>query len=127
MAIAQFDEAPAATVVDPDAILQLGFGFWASKTLLSAVELGVFTELARAPRDAETLRGTLGLDARSALDFLDALVALGMLERTDGIYRNTPATELFLDREKPSYVGGILEMANARLYTFWGRLTEALR
>jgi hypothetical protein len=50
-----------------------------------------------------------------------------MLERTDGRYRNTPATDLFLDRAKPSYVGGILEMANARLYPFWGALTDGLR
>jgi hypothetical protein len=50
-----------------------------------------------------------------------------MLERTDGIYSNTPATDLFLDRAKPSYVGGVLEMANARLYPFWGNLTTALR
>ena len=69
----------------------------------------------------------LGLHPRSATDFFDALVALGMLERDDGRYANTPATDLFLDRAKPSYVGGILEMANARLYGFWGSLTEALR
>jgi hypothetical protein len=50
-----------------------------------------------------------------------------MLEREDGRYRNAPATDLFLDRAKPSYVGGILEMANARLYGFWGSLTEGLR
>ena len=50
-----------------------------------------------------------------------------MLEREDGRYANTPATDLFLDRAKPSYIGGILEMANARLYGFWGSLTEGLR
>lgn len=50
-----------------------------------------------------------------------------MLERTGHEYRNTAATDLFLDRAKPSYVGGLLEMANARLYPFWGALTESLR
>ena len=112
----------------PERILQLGLGFWGAKTLLSAVELGVFSALADGPQDGETLRRRLGLHPRSARDFLDALVALGMLER-DGadVYRNTPETDLFLDRAKPSYVGGILEMANARLYPFWGALTEALR
>ncbi len=69
----------------------------------------------------------LGLHGRSAADFFDALVALGMLEREGGRYANTPATELFLDRAKPSYAGGMLEMANARLYGFWGSLTEGLR
>jgi len=111
----------------PENILQVGLGFWASKTLLSAVEMGLFTELAHGPKDLETVRGRLGLHPRSAHDFLDTLVALGFLERRDGKYSNTPATDLFLDKQKPSYMGGLLEMANHRLYGFWGHLTEALR
>ncbi|HEV2819537.1 MAG TPA: methyltransferase [Solirubrobacteraceae bacterium] len=112
----------------PDGILQLGMGFWGSKTLLSAVELGLFSELAAVgPTDGEVLRQRLGLHERSWRDFLDALVSLGMLEREDGRYANTPETELFLDRANPAYVGGLLEMANARLYPFWGSLTEGLR
>lgn len=113
--------------LNPDAIMRIGMGFWASKTLLSAVELGVFTELAKHPEDLAALSPRLGLHERGARDFLDALVALGMLEREDGVYRNTPETDLFLDKGKPSYLGGILEMSNHRLYGFWGGLTEALR
>ena len=109
-----------AEQVTPDAIMQLGLGFWGSKTLLSAVELGLFTELADRPLEAEELRERLGLHPRSAKDFFDALVALGMLERDDGRYSNTPATELSSTAAKPSYIGGMLEMANARLYPFWG-------
>lgn len=111
----------------PDRIMQLGLGFWGSKALLSAIELGLFTELAKGPGDAATLTKRLDLHPRSARDFFDALVALGMLQRTGDGYTNTPETDLFLDRAKPSYVGGMLEMANARLYRFWGSLTEALR
>jgi hypothetical protein len=111
----------------PEQIMQVGLGFWASKTLLSAIEMELFTELASHPEDAGTLRERLGLHARSAQDFLDALVALGFLERRGATYSNTPATDLFLDKRKPSYIGGILEMANHRLYGFWGHLTEALR
>lgn len=120
------EQAPAGPT--PDAIMQLGLGFWGSKTLLSAVELGLFSELAAAGSlDADGLRERLGLHQRSALDFFDALVALGLLEREDGRYRNTPASEMFLDRAKPSYVGGVLEMASARLFGFWSSLTEGLR
>ena len=111
----------------PDRIMQTGLGFWPSKTLLSAVEMGLFTELAHGPQEFDRLAGRLGLHPRSARDFLDALVALGFLSRNDGVYSNTAETDLFLDRRKPSYIGGILEMANARLYGFWGRLTEGLR
>ena len=111
----------------PDQILQVGLGFWASKTLLSAVEMELFTELAKHPEDLETLQGRLGLHPRSARDFLDALVALKFLERRDGVYYNTASTDAFLDKRKPSYIGGILEMASHRLYPFWGQLTTALR
>ena len=111
----------------PDHILQTGLAFWASKTLLSAIEMGLFTELADGPQTFERLSGKLGLHPRSARDFLDALVALKFIGRTGDTYSNTPETDLFLDRRKPSYIGGILEMANARLFGFWGHLTEALR
>ena len=113
--------------VTPANIFKLGFGFWESKTLLSAVELGLFTELAKRPADLSTLSRRLGLHDRSARDFLDALVALKLLDRQDGLYRNTAETDLFLDRAKPSYAGGLLAMANARLYESWGSLTEALK
>lgn len=113
--------------ITPEHILQVGLGFWASKTLLSAIELEVFTELARHALPLSELQGRLGLHLRSARDFFDALVATGFLERNENIYRNTPATDLYLDKRKPTYIGGILEMCNRRLYPFWSHLTEALR
>jgi precorrin-6B methylase 2 len=111
----------------PEKILQTGLAFWPAKTLLSAIEIGVFTELAGGPEAFAPLCGRLGLHPRSARDFLDTLVALGFLTREGDRYRNSGDADLFLDRKKPSYVGGILEMANHRLYPFWGHLTEALR
>jgi O-methyltransferase/methyltransferase family protein len=111
----------------PDEIMRLGLAFWGSKALLTAVELGIFTVLSSGPRTAEALTAELGLQARGTTDWLDALVSLGMLERTVDEYANTAATDYFLDRAKPTYLGGILEMANARLYPFWGSLSEALR
>ncbi len=113
--------------VTPDRILQTGLGFWGAKTLLSAVELGLFTELGDHPQYPETISRKLGLHDRAARDFLDALVAMGLLNRQGDAYSNTEETGLFLDRNKPTYVGGLLEMANARLYNSWGHLTEALQ
>jgi len=107
--------------------MQLGLGFWGSKTLLSAIELGVFTELGKGPAEGNELSRRLGLHDRSWRDFFDALVSLGMLNRDGTTYSNTPDTAFFLDRAKPSYAGGILEMANARLYPFWGSLTQGLK
>jgi len=117
--------------LSPARIMDVGMGFWPAKTLLSAVEVGVFTALGSAAMTGEELRAALGLHARAVPDFFDALVALRFLERDgDGPgarYRNTAETARFLDRKSPGYVGGFLEMANARLYPFWGDLSEALR
>jgi hypothetical protein len=107
--------------------MQVGCGFWSSKVLLSAIEMGLFTELAKKPGNLDDLRSRMNLHSRSAHDFLDALVALGFLLRENGVYRNAPDADFFLDKNKPSYIGGILEMASVRLYPFWGHLTEALR
>src|SRR3954452_17639031 len=116
---------------DPSQIMQVGMGFWPSKTLLSAVELELFTHLHDDALTGTEIAGRVGLHPRATEDFLDGLVALRFLERDgvdgDGRYRNTPDTAAFLDKRSPMYIGGILEMANARLYGFWGDLTEALR
>jgi hypothetical protein len=116
---------------DPSKIMQIGMGFFASKTLLSAIELGLFDTLAAGPAGLPELSARLGLHARSAADFLDALVALGLLLRDgDGaaaLYGNTADTAAFLVSASPMHMGGILKMANNRLYHHWGSLTEALR
>jgi hypothetical protein len=117
--------------VDPSHIMQVGMGFWASKTLLSAVELELFTELGSDGMTGPRIAETLELHPRAIPDFPDALVALELLERdgegSDALYRNTQTTAIFLDKTSPAYIGGILEMSNARLFRFWGDLTEALR
>jgi hypothetical protein len=113
--------------VTPEKIMQLFWGFTASKTLLSAVELRVFARLSNGPLSLEQLTAAVGIHQRAARDFFDTLVTLGMLEREGNVYSNTPETEMFLVQGKPSYIGGMLEMANERLYPFWGDLTEGLK
>jgi predicted O-methyltransferase YrrM len=112
-------------------ILQTAFGFWSSKVLLTAVEMDLFTTLGDEALTGENLGERLGLHARGIWDFFDALVAMGFLRRDgDGEaarYRNTEATALYLNKRSSKYVGGMLEMLNARLYRFWHDLPEALR
>ena len=115
----------------PDAILQTAFGFWNSKVLLTAVTFDLFTVLGQGRFTGPEIGREVDLHPRGVADFLDALVAMKFLEREgdgpDGRYRNTPDTAAFLDKNSPAYIGGILEMANARLYRFWGDLSEGLR
>ncbi len=117
--------------LDPSQIMQLGESFMASKTLLSALELDLFSHLGSSALTAGQIKDRLELHERAVPDFPDSLVALGMLARDgdgpEALYRNTANTSAFLDRSSPSYMGGLLEMCNARLYRFWGDLTEALR
>ena len=115
-------------VITPDRIVKLGLAFRAAKALLSAVELGVFTALAESPLDLDTLRKRVGIDERGARDFFDALVALGMLERDESSrYANTLESDLYLDRQKPTYIGGELDHFNTYVYPHWNLLTPALR
>ena len=119
------------TELNPSKIMQVGMGFMASKTLLSAVELGVFSILGTSGRTGAQIAETLNLDSRAIPDFTDSLVALGFLDREgsgeEALYKNTPESAQFLNRESPAYIGGILEMANARLYRYWSDLSEALQ
>ena len=117
-----------APVVKPDRILKLGYTFRAAKTLLSAVELGVFTALADGPLDLQAASKRVGIHERGARDFFDALVALGMLDRdASGRYANMPDTDLYLDRLKPSYIGGELEHFGKYVFPHWSLLTLALQ
>lgn len=123
---------PEKTIpLSPEDLLEVGLGFMRSRTLLSAVELGVFTVLGDRSVRGPDLAREIGASERATYDLFDALVAMGILERDglggDAVYRNSAASAAYLDRSRPEYVGGILEMAAGRLFGFWNDLTEALK
>jgi hypothetical protein len=117
----------------PSTIMQIGTGFWASKILLSAIKFQLFTKLAEQKKmSAKEIKTALNIKCtdRHLFDYLDALTVFGFLHR-DGlletaVYSNTLDTDTFLDKKKPTYIGGILEMMNNRLYAFWGSLEDGL-
>ncbi|WP_440882111.1 methyltransferase [Tenacibaculum sp. C7A-26P2] len=119
------------TQITPSRIMEIGMGFWASKTLLTAVNMELFTHLAKEELSGEAIKSKLALNGRGLYDFLDTLVALGFLNRKglkeSSIYSNSEESNLFLDKKKPSYVGGMLEMTNNRIYQIWGNLEEGLK
>ena len=119
--------------LNPSGIMQIGLGFWPSKVLLTAVSAGLFTHLAKQPLSRKEIKALLNWNCmdRHASDFLDTLFALKFLKREgindSAIYSNTDETNFFLDKEKPSYIGGILEMMNNRLFRFWANLDEGMK
>lgn len=117
----------------PERIMQIGLGFWASKILLTAVNLKLFTHLAEKRKlNGPEIKKLFGFQCtdRHMYDFLDTLTSFGFLQREGvmetAVYSNGTDTEVFLDKNEPSYIGGILEMANNRLYPFWGDLETGL-
>jgi hypothetical protein len=118
-------------IQDPSHILEVGFGFWGSKVLLTALEFEVFTVLGKKAMTGEELGKKFGLHPRGIWDFFDSLVALKFLERDGdgpgGLYRNTETGAFFLDKKSPAYIGGFLEMCNTRLFRFWSDLGPALK
>lgn len=122
-----------AEAINPSKIMQIGMGFWASKVMLTAVKLQLFTHLAKHSMFTKDIKQKLGLNCsdRHVYDWLDCLVSLGFLERKglmeNAQYSNTAETDIFLDKNKPTYMGGILEMANNRLYNHWNFLEDGLR
>ncbi len=117
--------------VTPSRVMQIGMGFWASKTLLTAVNMELFTHLAKGELSGQDIKTKLSIHERGLYDFLDTLVALGFLKRSGlketALYSNAEDTNLFLDKNKPSYVGGMLEMCNNRLYAYWNDFEEGLK
>jgi ubiquinone/menaquinone biosynthesis C-methylase UbiE len=108
--------------------MQIATGFWASKTLAAADELDLFTRLSgTAGVTHEELARALGIQPRPAEMLLTACAALGLLEKSDGRYRNSALAEQFLVRGRTYYFGGMIKMLDRRLYPGWGRLTEAIR
>lgn len=108
-------------------LTSLALSFWAARAVMTAVDLGVFAQLAAGPCDAASLTSKLGLHGRGALDLFDGLVALGLLERKAGVYANAGIANRYLDPTKPAYIGGLFEMTHRRLFPVWTKLEDALR
>ncbi len=118
-------------VLNPARIIEVSMGFLASKTMLTAIKLELFTELGSNAFTGEQLQSKMGFHERGTWDFLDTLLSLHFLEREgngkEALYSNTAETALFLDKNSPHYIGGTFEMLNDRTYLHWGDLEDGLK
>ncbi|MFO0901152.1 MAG: class I SAM-dependent methyltransferase [Pirellulales bacterium] len=112
---------------DPAIVLDLLEAFRRSKTMFAAVKLGVFDALAKGPQSLTALAAELHASADGLERLLDACVGLGLLERRDGRYANTPDSEAYLCRHSPRRLTGYLNYSNDVMWKLWEHLDDAVR
>ena len=115
------------TPADPAPVLDLIEAFRRSKTMFSAVALGVFDRLQESPADARTLASELNASADAVERLLDACVGLGLLKKESGTYRNLPVAGSYLCRSSPQTLAGYIVYSNDVLYRLWANLDDAVR
>jgi predicted O-methyltransferase YrrM len=106
--------------------MRLATGYWESRCLLTANDLGIFEALAAGPRTADAVASAQGLDPRAARLLLKACVGLGLIEEEERGFRNHPVTQAFLVPGSPAYLGGAIRYGSD-MWEAWSRLGEALR
>lgn len=106
-------------------IFQLGY-YWETKILLTAVKLDVFSHLDGRPRTGAELAARLPADARALTLLLNALVALGVLTKSQDLFANSAAAQTYLVKSSPQYVGHLLVLHDSE-WEHWGRLEETIR
>ena len=124
----------------PTPIMQMATGFWVSKTLMTAVELEVFTKISSFLNDKnvgsislEEFQDIIGIrDSRPAEAFTTALVSLGLLKvnknaKGEKTFGNSQLSSLFLDKSKSTYIGDVITFFDEREYKSWDKLSEALK
>jgi SAM-dependent methyltransferase len=119
------DRPPATGALSPDSIREMASAFQNSRILLTAYELELFTVLGEASRPARGVAQTLGTEERATERLMNALCAMGLLEKKDGMFSNTPLSSRFLVKEKPDFMAGLMHTVN--LWDTWSTLTQAVR
>ncbi|MBJ8154341.1 methyltransferase [Bacillus cereus] len=108
-------------------LMEIASGFWASKTLATAVELEIFNQIPQEGIGLDELSKKLKIKSRPAEMLLTGCTSLGLLQKKNTLYYNSPLSEEFLVKGKPYYFGGVVTMLDKREYIPWSRLTDAVK
>nr|MDO8134914.1 methyltransferase [Candidatus Njordarchaeum guaymaensis] len=85
-----------------------------SKLMLTGIELKVFNQLSE-PKSADAVAQAIGAHPRNTGVFLDSLTAIGLLQKKNGLYRNSPIAQAFLVEESPTYLGALLQLQYSQI------------
>src|SRR5919204_3630785 len=116
-----------APLDEAQALHALGLGFMAASTLHVALELRLFTHLAAGAQTLTQVANALGLAERAAGRLLYACAALGLVQATSSVFRNTPLTQKYLVEGQPTFIGSYLQLFDALSYHRWEQMGAALR
>jgi SAM-dependent methyltransferase len=109
----------------PGTLLALSGSYWQTCALHSGVALDLFTELARGPREAADIAAAKELDADATARLLDALTALGLVEKSGQRYVNTTAADQYLVASSPDFLGYMIRHHH-QLMPGWSRMADAV-
>jgi SAM-dependent methyltransferase len=115
----------AGSPLTPNALMELATAFQRSRALLTAFELGLFTILNSEARTSEEAAEAIGANPRATDRLMNALVALGLLEKHDGRFCNSALADSHLVKGRPDYLGGLGHTNH--LWDTWSGLTEVVR
>jgi hypothetical protein len=114
-------------IITPAPLMKMVNGSWVAKTLTVAAELDIFTIIAEnSTLSVEVLTELLKIQSRPTEMLLNACVSLGLLEKDGNQYNNTPVTDKFLVKGKPTYFGDMIIMLGTREYDVWSNLKNAI-
>lgn len=113
------NEPSAKTIQD------IASGFQRSRALLTAFELGVFTTLNDQRLTSAEVAEAVAASPRYVDRLLNALVALGLVEKAHERFANTGLAAAHLVKGRPGYMGGLGHTAH--LWETWSHLTEVVR
>lgn len=118
----QGDDVPA-----PVALLRMMTGYWVSKALNVAAELGVADLLREGPRTSEELAAACGAHPPTLYRLLRALASVGVFTEVEGRrFALTPLAEL-LRSDVPNSMRALARMYGSEQYRAWGDLLESVR
>ena len=119
-------KSPEQNTISPATIMQLSTAYWGSQTLLTANRIGIFKTLADGAKTVDEIARDIKTHVRPTRLVLKACVSLGLLEETEGLFKNSAMSQTFLVPGTKAYLGNAIQYSD-NLYHTWGELEKACR
>jgi 3-hydroxy-5-methyl-1-naphthoate 3-O-methyltransferase len=115
-----------AESITPEPLLQMMNGLWLAQTLAVSVELEIYDKVADGMNTIDKIAISLNTTHRPIGALLNACVAMGLLEKTEGTYKNSELASSFLIKDASGYYGDFIKMISTRSFVTWKALKESI-